>query len=114
MSLPLVKLPTEVVALSDGQSVTVRGLSFDETRAVGELDGDGAEVMRHVIAMATDSHVDEVYAWCASTPFPDVQAVADAARRLSRLDDLAGEASGAASSSANGTRSGSSSPNDSA
>lgn len=110
MSLPVVKLPVETVRLSDGQTVEVRGLTFDETRSIGDLPGEGAEVMRHVIALATDSSVDEVYDWCAATPFEDVQAVAEAARRLSHLDDLAGEASGAPSSSANGTRSASSSP----
>jgi hypothetical protein len=110
VSLPAVTIPVEVVTLSDGQTVSVRSLTFAQTRALAEVEGAGLNVMLHVIAGATGSSVAEVEEWCSATPFGDVQAVADAARRVSRLDDPEGEASGAPSSSANGTRSDSSSP----
>ncbi len=110
MTLPAVELPTELVVLSDGQSVIVRSLTFAETRTLAEVEGAGIDVMRQVIACATGASVAEVDAWLEATPFPDVQAVADAARRVSKLDDPEGEASGAHSSSGNGTPFASSSP----
>lgn len=107
------KLPSARVVLSDGQAVEVRGLTYEQYVALGDVP-DGQETMLTAIAFATEVSIDEARAWRAATPWKDVEAVADAVRRISRLDADAGEASGAPSSSARKTPSRSSSPNGSA
>lgn len=106
--LPRVQGPRETVTLSDGQTLTVRSLTFDEYSSLGEID-DGLETMLQAIAYATDATLDEARAWRSATPFADVQSVAEAVRRVSRMDAAEGEASGVPSSSASGTPSDSSS-----
>lgn len=113
MTLPRVELPVEVVTLSDGQTVEVRGLTFAQYETLGAIEG-GLETMYAATALATGASADEVRAWAAATPFEDVTAVVDAVKRLSNLDDPSGEASGGPSSSASGTPSPSSSPSESA
>lgn len=114
MGLPTVQLPSEKVTLSDGQSVTVTGLTFAQFSELAEVEGEGLGVMFRSLAYATDSTDDEVRAWCAATPFEDVQRVADAVRRISKLEPAEGEASRAPSSARKRTRSHSSSPRSSA
>lgn len=108
MPLPVVKLPSEAITLSDGQTVELRGLTFAEYEKLGQLDATGTEVMVACVAYATGSTADAVREWFAATPHKDVEAVSMAVLRLSGMDGQ-GEAGRAPSSAGKRTPSRSSS-----
>lgn len=82
MTLPAVDLPRETVTLSGGQTVEVRGLTRGE---VMRMQGLGDETEIHVLALGTDTDLDEARAWHKQAPSATVEAIANAVMRLSGL-----------------------------
>ncbi len=87
MALPVRPLPTSSVTLKDGTKVAFRSLTRAEAIAlrafaVGSRE-DEAE--RQMIAGAMDASPDEVAAWYAATPSPDVGQLVEAIAIFSGL-----------------------------
>ena len=93
MGLPTVSLPRETVSLPDGQTIEIRALSRAEVFRLGEHADDPVEGEIVALAHATDTPVEEVRSWYEGAPYPIVQALATAIRRLSGTDEDAGKES---------------------
>lgn len=86
MSLPVVALPTDVVAVA-GAEVKVRGLSRAEALKIQTFTGDLDGAENHILACGTGVTEDEAAEWRANTP-PDVAgAIVDRIIELSGLTE---------------------------
>jgi hypothetical protein len=91
MGLPTVKIPSETIRLSDGQTLEVRGLTRGEALSMQGLAEDVLEVEVHLLAYGTDTPLDEARAWHKDAPASAVEPITSAVARLSGLlEDEAG------------------------
>lgn len=82
MSLPPTELPRETVALAGGQEVEIRGLTRGE---VMRMQGLGEKVEVHLLALGTDTPLEDARAWYEQAPSRDVETIAHAVMRLSGM-----------------------------
>lgn len=95
MSLPPVDLPRETVTLEGGAAVEIRGLTRGE---VMRMQGLGEKTEVHVLALGTDTPLEEARAWYETAPSRDVETIAHAIMRLSGMGrDGAGRPTGTGS-----------------
>lgn len=86
--LPSVPLPTGEVVI-EGQTFRLRGLSRAETVSMAGLNlDDVAEMETRLLALATDTSLDEVKTWYATAPAAAVMPLVEKALALSGLDGL--------------------------
>ena len=84
MSLPKGKINTATVELSGGP-VEVRGLTLNQSRICGDLEGMERVVAAIVFATGTDK--PEVESWLEDAPAGDPNKLLDAIRVASGLDE---------------------------
>lgn len=82
MSLPSVDLPRETVTLAGGQVVEIRGLTRGE---VMKMQGLGEKTEVHVLALGTDTPLEDARTWWETAPSRDVETIAHAVMRLSGM-----------------------------
>lgn len=89
MSLPKFPLPRETFEIDD-QFIEIRGLTRGEAARFQKMVEAGApwnKLEAAVVAAGTEVSVEDAEEWSAATPNHVVAAVADAIKRLSRLDE---------------------------
>jgi hypothetical protein len=86
MALPTVATKTKKVRLSDGSTVTVRGLTRAQALAMAELDEDAAKIEPALLAAGTGSAPEEAQKFYDTAPFADTQKLVEAIMALSGLD----------------------------
>ena len=82
MSLPKGRIDTVKVELSGGEA-EVRGLTIDQSRIAGDMEGLERIIASIVFATGTDK--PEVQAWLDEAPAGDVNKLLDAIMRASGL-----------------------------
>lgn len=93
MALPPVSLPREDVILTGGQVVSVRGLSRAE---VLRMQGLGDAVELHLVAVGTDTPLEDAASWYEGAPSKDAEDIAAAVMRLSAMGAAEGNGSSGA------------------
>lgn len=83
MALPTITNPRDTVALSDGVTVEVRGLTRGEAYELRALEDDEREFEVRLIAYGTDTPIDDARKWHASAPTGAVDPIVLAVSRLS-------------------------------
>lgn len=89
MSLPKFPLPRETIEI-EGQFIQVRGLTRAEAARFQRMVEAGVtwdKLEAAVVAAGTEISVEDAEEWTAATGSHVVVAVADAIKRLSRLDE---------------------------
>lgn len=95
MSLPKFPHRRETVEI-EGTFIEIRSLTRGEQARLQRIVEDGrhwSDLEKEVIAIGTDSTLEEVSDWYANTPGDICEAVADAIRVLSRVTEEAQKSS---------------------
>jgi hypothetical protein len=85
--LPKISLPTKEVHLSDGSSVTVRGLSRSEALEFVGNDFDERDIEIKLLAKVCEVPEKEAEEWINSTPSADVGTMVEGILELSGLTE---------------------------
>lgn len=97
MPLPYVPLDRAKVDLGDGVSVEVRGLSREETLALGQMGDDPDDADVFILTKGTDTAEDETRLWRAAVPNDAADRIVDAVMRLTKLGQGAQKSDGTGS-----------------
>jgi hypothetical protein len=94
MALPKVELQRGTVDLSDGSTVEFRALLRREVLDLADAAKDGArELEPAMIAVATDTPLEDARAWWEAAPSDAVDALVEAIASLSGMDGKLGKGS---------------------
>lgn len=95
MALPNIKPKADSIALSDGSSLSVRGLTRGEALAIRELgqEGDIKAMECAILSYGTDTPEAEVGPWYEGAPSDDVQNIIKAITDLSGITGDMGKGS---------------------
>lgn len=100
MSLPKIPPPRSTVEVN-GELVEIRGLTRAEAARCQKMVEQGAawaDLEIAVVGYGTDTPTDDVAAWYEATDGHAVEALVDAIKTLSRLDEGASKSGGAGDS----------------
>jgi hypothetical protein len=89
--LPKISLPTKEVHLSDGSSVTVRGLSRSEALDYVGKDFDERDIEIKLLSKVCEVTEEEAEKWIGETPSADVGTIVEGILELSGLTEQSGK-----------------------